>query len=491
MGHFSHNCKLTGLPITGGTPAVLIVMKPVNKLFDNSEEKLKKYGSTYMCSNEGTRLKFIPVWFPIVGKYDDYGCLEDIVEDDNTKALEEHYGLTIQELVNIVCSGRKDDGFDDDLKVIKVPVERPADMLDGEKHFNYYQRIMNDPMPCDGHYPDMSGKFNEKWQEEGYEGWTVWRKGKKVKATKEEYDADFKIIHDHYARYNKWKETNPDVEDDYGKPQYKEEFKELLTYSGMWVHGDVYEQLTDHNTGGYFDKLDMGRPEVLNALGFVEGEKTNAERYNRPFTHGQLTVMSDGNWCENQIYSLKDLQKLADDAGEVINTTAIEGKGRVEQLYDLVLPTFGNNKGVSKEALKYFNSISEKKLKESYKEKGKEGETFQEFKDAFLLSIASIFDRRSDSDMEMYSYFLNTEMYGSTRITNPMCEVYIEHAKKGKLRDNLVRFWRFDHYMFSCGRYYEIVGTSPQDGEHKDVMKVLTIAKDILTKTDYYEDEED
>lgn len=28
MGHFSHCCKLSGLPITGGTPAVLIVTKP-------------------------------------------------------------------------------------------------------------------------------------------------------------------------------------------------------------------------------------------------------------------------------------------------------------------------------------------------------------------------------------------------------------------------------------------------------------------------------
>jgi hypothetical protein len=55
-------------------------------------------------------------------------------------------------------------------------------------------------------------------------------------------------------------------------------------------------------------------------------------------------------------------------------------------------------------------------------------------------------------------------------------------AKEGRLKDNLLRFWKFDNYMYACGRYYEIVGTSPQDGLHQTVLKVLTVAKDILEK---------
>lgn len=65
-----------------------------------------------------------------------------------------------------------------------------------ESHFDKYQRIMNDPMPFgNGVYPD--------------EGWTVIKEGKRVKATKEECDADFKLIHEQCARYNKWCEANP------------------------------------------------------------------------------------------------------------------------------------------------------------------------------------------------------------------------------------------------------------------------------------------
>lgn len=61
---------------------------------------------------------------------------------------------------------------------------------------------------------------------------------------------------------------------------------------------------------------------------------------------------------------------------------------------------------------------------------------------------------------------------------------------------DLVRFWRFDRLMFACGVFYDIVGTSPQDGEHREVSKVLKMANTILDEElaewddDDYEDEE-
>jgi len=112
MGHFSHTCKLTGLPITGGTPVVLFPILPSDNEYDNSLDKLKVIGTTYQCSNDGTHIKFTPCWFPIEGDYDEYGGLENIIEDDNTKVLEDYYGLTIQQIVNVLTSGRKDDGYD-------------------------------------------------------------------------------------------------------------------------------------------------------------------------------------------------------------------------------------------------------------------------------------------------------------------------------------------------------------------------------------------
>jgi len=139
MGHYSHNCKLSKLPITGGTPVVLFPMVMSNKLYSNSEESLRKVGSTYMCSNDGNHLKFIPCFFPIRGNYDDYGGIEDIIEDDGTKVLEQYFNLTIQQIANIITCGRKDDGYDSALDCIKdgTAPDENGKLLGEEGHDDY------------------------------------------------------------------------------------------------------------------------------------------------------------------------------------------------------------------------------------------------------------------------------------------------------------------------------------------------------------------
>ena len=452
MGHFSHNCKLTGVPITGGQPVVLIVMKMIDNLYDNSEEHLRKYGSCYMCSNESTRLKFSPVWFPIFGDYDDYGGIKNIIEDDNTKILEEYYGLTIDEIMGIVCSGRKDDGYDGGLKIIKKPIVIPEDWLENEDHFHYYQRTQNDPQPFDGKYPDSpGGKYR------------VYRDGKMVETTKEEYDADFKLIHDQYARYQKWKNENPDPIDDYGHPSYEEKYIDLLTYSGMWVHGKVYEELTKNKkVNDWYDSLELGTPALLNALGFVQGEKTDAERYNIPFTKDGLTVYSDGTWLHDEgnvgLYRLRDLKKYCATKGLTLDITELEGKDAIEQTYDYLLPL-------------YSVPLTEKEKRQRIKEASSNPELLSSMFRGDILNFSDERDR-------MPRLFLNTSRYG--RINNPLTTIYLRAAKEGKLRSNLVEFWRFDAYMYVCGEYYEIVGTGPQDGDHEMVMKVLQVATSVL-----------
>lgn len=437
MGHFTHNCKLTGIPIKDN--AVLIVMRP-NPTFEYIKDGLKKYGSSYMCSNDSTRLKFLPVWFPIHGKYDEYGGLENIVKDDNTEILEKYYDLTIEEIVNIVTSNRKDDGYDDNLKVIKKPTVYPKGMKKDESHFQFYQRIMNDPAPFDGRYPQSPNK-----------SFMVFRNGQFVNATKEEYDSDIELLQKHYARYNKWKETNPDTTDDYDKPQYQERYLKLLTYSGMWVHGDVYQRLTNIPNTDEYNKLDLGTPELLNYLGFKEVGKSKDDRFNRIFEKDGLKIHSDGTWIEVKnewIGTLKDFKKYCEKNGVTVDISDLDCLGRVGQTYKLLI----NSYKLSKE--QYF---------------------------------------RSDEDRTIQYYFLNGT-YNQYNEGNVFTKLYIEAAQNGKLYDNLIRFWSFDKYMYSMGVFYDIVGTGPQDGEFRDVKDVLQIALDITNEfiNEYYnEDDED
>jgi hypothetical protein len=435
MGHFTHNCKLTGVPIKDN--AVLIVMRQ-NPSFKYESGNLNKYGKSCLISNDGTRLKYLPVWFPIYGKYNEYGGLEDIIEDDNTKIISEHYGLTIQQIVDIVTCGRKDDGYSSELNVIKKPKVYPKGMKKGEDHFKFYQRVMKDPMPNEGRYPQSP---NNDYQ--------VYRDGKYVSVTKDVYDADFKLIHEHYARYNKWKETNPDTTDDYGKPQYEERYAELLSYSAMWVHGDVYKRLTDIPNDDDYNKLDLGTPELLEYLGFKEVGKSNDNRYNRVFEKDGLKVNSDGTWInvpKESIYTLKQFKKYCNGKGVEIDIDELDKLGRVGQTYKLVLPSYKIKKG------------------------------------DYL---------KNQDDRTMEYYFLGGAFsnYGKVNTFTPL---YIQAAKDGKLEDNLIRFWAFDKYMYSMGACYDIVGTGPQDGEFKDVRDVLRIALDVTNEyiKEYYDEED-
>lgn len=404
MGSYSHCCKLSSLPITYGEPVVLIPMLPVKNLYENSEASLKKYGSTYLCSNNGTRLKFMPNMFPIKGTYNDYGGMENIVEDDNTKIIEEYYGLSIQEIVDVICSGRKDDGYDDALKPII----------------------------------DDSVKY------------------------------------------------------EYNKPVYQERYKELLKVSGMWVHGEFYDKLTASSSkDSDYDGLELGHKGLLESLGFKLKTTVSNGRYNLAYEKDGLTIYSDGTWISStsgdnkndSLYTLSEFKKYCERKGVEIDITEQDSKDRVEQIYDYEIPTY--------ESLFTQSDLFEDLSKE---------ELIQIFGNNYSENLEVLIEASMSRDQSYIAYLLLNGTYNQPSIKNPLTGLYFNAAKEGKLRDNIVRFWRFNSVMFSCGKYYDIVGTSPQDGDHKTVHNMLKIASDIAEKRlkeyydglieDFYDEEE-
>lgn len=47
-----------------------------------------------------------PATLPIEGRYNDYGGITDIIEDDSTKLIEEHLGITIKEFTEYLVDGK-------------------------------------------------------------------------------------------------------------------------------------------------------------------------------------------------------------------------------------------------------------------------------------------------------------------------------------------------------------------------------------------------
>jgi hypothetical protein len=85
MGSWSVYCGISKIAITSGQECVLLPLKP-----DNGHR-------TYM--------KWLPAVLPIFGKYDDYGGIEDIVEDDNTKLIENYFGVSIEDFCYFFTRG--------------------------------------------------------------------------------------------------------------------------------------------------------------------------------------------------------------------------------------------------------------------------------------------------------------------------------------------------------------------------------------------------
>jgi hypothetical protein len=110
MGSFSYTCHLSGLPITSGTKCALLPLFPKEKWgYDNSQKDLTNFGKGNLCSNDTVNMYFDELFFPIFGKYDDYGGIENIEKDDNTKVLEEFFGLTIEQIAEVLCDCRRDE----------------------------------------------------------------------------------------------------------------------------------------------------------------------------------------------------------------------------------------------------------------------------------------------------------------------------------------------------------------------------------------------
>jgi hypothetical protein len=83
MGSWSVSCGISNIAITYGNKCCIVPL--IESIYD--------YGG------------YVPATLPIFGEYNDYGGMENIVEDENTKLIESNLGITIAELVEFLVDG--------------------------------------------------------------------------------------------------------------------------------------------------------------------------------------------------------------------------------------------------------------------------------------------------------------------------------------------------------------------------------------------------
>lgn len=122
MGSWSVSCGISNIAITSGNPCVIIPLK-------------KSKGLSYQ--------KYQPATLPIFGKYNDYGGMENIEVNNNTKFIEEYFGVTIDEFVEFLVDGKHT--YDrDEAKDIKKRIN-DVDNID-EMRFMWVDRQVYDFM---------------------------------------------------------------------------------------------------------------------------------------------------------------------------------------------------------------------------------------------------------------------------------------------------------------------------------------------------------
>lgn len=98
MGSFYSTCSVSHMTLTNQKTSIQLLV-PNNK-------SLKEHKSM-IVSNDGAQEFYSPFGFPIHGRYDDYGHLQNIKEDGNTKMLEDFFNMSIYKIIENI--GRKRD----------------------------------------------------------------------------------------------------------------------------------------------------------------------------------------------------------------------------------------------------------------------------------------------------------------------------------------------------------------------------------------------
>jgi hypothetical protein len=122
MGSWSVSCGISNIAITDGNECCIIPIK----------ESHHDYGG------------YLPTTLPIFGKYNDYGGMEDIVEDENTKLIEEFFGITIAEFVEFLLDGE----FTYDRREVK-PIRQKLEDNDKLEHIEKWRFMWVDKQVYD------------------------------------------------------------------------------------------------------------------------------------------------------------------------------------------------------------------------------------------------------------------------------------------------------------------------------------------------------
>ena len=488
MGSYNVACSISNLSIRSGDKVAFFLLLPArhpwgygrsmgkDTYIDQTFPELRAIHRVGIKSNLlYTNCYFNPLGLPIFGEYDDYGGVEHIVDDKNTKLLETFFNLSIDQIIDCVTCGRELSSTLSALhKHVGISGEKrhdPEKTFDGS-YLSRFGFVKNDrgrfSLPTSKETPwgeAVEVELVPTAEEKGYpyynNGFRLYRDGKLL-AKQDSYDVRQKFQKVFYKHIKYHVNVSSD---------YQNKVTILKNLSGMFVLKEVYDQLADNAPTSEWDKITAADAylddSMLKSLGFEfigidENEKRFVNRWSRKgnTTHNLLVdnggvaaieTISNGK----QYYYIGSLKDL---------------KNNWEKLTDQTID-ISDYKDVKKHSYE-FNRFSNKiiaydKLMKESKGKKYEDIPIRFFTDNPFESLGSGWG--FGAFYKDWSYF----------------EQIYKQAIKDKnpeIRDAFTRYNSFVGEMIACNRFFFPAMCGTQCGEFEHEQFLLTISKAITDK---------
>jgi hypothetical protein len=206
-------------------------------------------------------MSWIPQSLPIFGKYNDYGGMYDIVEDDNTKLISEHFGITIQEFVDFLTSSK----YDDEYKVTKKKIGRKGKLTDIKGwHYMWVNKEV---------YEFMSKDYSEHYFFSKLNDWRSLKIAEKIQRLGYPFNID----------YMRWSDP---------------EFVELMIKKNKERYGKSITQKSNPIAMKYFDDLEVFGDRLAGVSYFKEKMKSMSNNF-KPYV--DCITPQCGDYKEHQI----------------------------------------------------------------------------------------------------------------------------------------------------------------------------------------------
>lgn len=471
MGCFNVVCSISNLSLNQGTKVGFIPLLP------------NAYGKVHQVAPSSSLIYpncyFNPFSLPIFGEYNDYGSLENIEENDNTKTIEAFFGISIEQFVAILTCGRDITDYYGELF----------------KAYAMHQNLMsNHAVKVDDAFLTALGFVHVGKKRYTYEEYPLY-----VEASDDNYqmyDTSGRLIGQRNG-YGAKSQLMKDFEKKTGYlllvPKEKQEKVKLIrTLSGMFVHRSIYEELADYNRKEQTLATEYVSKEALVALGFnIKEENDQQILYEKdeqsPYVSKEgngVSIQSrfgkNNKMLRGYIYSLRSFAEAWEEITE--EALDIQSYERV-CTHDVDFDAFST--WMREEFSKEDESLLQK-IERRLQDDSLTAENKQELI-ALFIDLKETKSQSSQFDRHEYGRFFEGWKYFEN--------LYIPLIQEGKLKKAFTDYKAFYFSMYSCNRFF-FPGMNGEQHGNLEASKVLletslALVNEALAEREYWEKDDE